>query len=162
MALVVMTDAVPGTLASSAEYNKLIDNILDLDARLTKYKEARSSGDETVTTSVTDVNGATLSVTTPQASTQVLVTSVWDVGTTGGSDTFLGTLYVDNVLVTVGEAHFEGAGSERSTISQSWLINVGTAGAHTFKLRRQKSGSTDTVTLFGTHTKIICQGNGIT
>ena len=34
MAIVSMTDAVPGAIASSAEYNKLIDNIQDLDARL--------------------------------------------------------------------------------------------------------------------------------
>ena len=34
MAIVAMTDAVAGNPASSAEYNKLIDNIQDLDARL--------------------------------------------------------------------------------------------------------------------------------
>lgn len=34
MAIVPMTDAVSGGTASSAEYNKLIDNIQDLDARL--------------------------------------------------------------------------------------------------------------------------------
>lgn len=35
MAIVAMADAVPGAIASSSEYNKLIDNIEDLDARLT-------------------------------------------------------------------------------------------------------------------------------
>lgn len=34
MAIVAMADAVPGAIASSVEYNKLIDNIQDLDARL--------------------------------------------------------------------------------------------------------------------------------
>lgn len=34
MAIVAMADAVPGAIASSVEYNKLIDNIYDLDARL--------------------------------------------------------------------------------------------------------------------------------
>lgn len=34
MAIVPMADAVPGAVASSAEYNKLIDNIQDLDARI--------------------------------------------------------------------------------------------------------------------------------
>lgn len=35
MAIVAMTDAVPGGTAAASEYNKLIDNILDLDTRLT-------------------------------------------------------------------------------------------------------------------------------
>lgn len=39
MAIVAMADAVPGAVASSAEYNKLIDNILDLDSRLTKSQD---------------------------------------------------------------------------------------------------------------------------
>jgi hypothetical protein len=34
VAIVGMTDASPGAVAQSAEYNKLIDNIVDLDARL--------------------------------------------------------------------------------------------------------------------------------
>jgi hypothetical protein len=35
MAIVPMADAVAGQVASSTEYNKLIDNIIDLDTRLT-------------------------------------------------------------------------------------------------------------------------------
>lgn len=34
MAIVAMTNAVPGAVASSTEYNKLISNIVDIDARL--------------------------------------------------------------------------------------------------------------------------------
>ena len=34
MAIVPMADAVPGAIASSAEYNKIIDNVIDLDSRL--------------------------------------------------------------------------------------------------------------------------------
>lgn len=39
MAIVAMADAVPGAIASSAEYNKLIDNILDLDARIVESQD---------------------------------------------------------------------------------------------------------------------------
>lgn len=35
MAIVPMADAVAGQIASSIEYNKIIDNIIDLDTRLT-------------------------------------------------------------------------------------------------------------------------------
>ncbi len=41
MAIVAMADAVPGAIASSSEYNKLIDNIEDLDSRLT-YQRLRT------------------------------------------------------------------------------------------------------------------------
>lgn len=34
MAIVPMADAVPGDVASSAEYNKIIDNVYDLDTRV--------------------------------------------------------------------------------------------------------------------------------
>jgi hypothetical protein len=123
--------------------------------------EARSSGDETVTTVLTDVNGATLTITTPVANTVVTVTSYWDIATTGGTDTFIGTLYVDGILHGNGEAHLEGAGSERETVAQGWEVTLGSAGSHTLKLRRQKTTNTDTMTLFGTHTKIKVGGLGI-
>lgn len=35
MAIVPMADAVAGQIASSTEYNKIIDNVIDLDTRLT-------------------------------------------------------------------------------------------------------------------------------
>lgn len=39
MAIVTMADAVPGAIASSAEYNKLIDNIIDLDSRVIESQD---------------------------------------------------------------------------------------------------------------------------
>jgi hypothetical protein len=39
MAIVAMADAVPGAIASSAEYNKLIDNIIDLDSRVIESQD---------------------------------------------------------------------------------------------------------------------------
>lgn len=44
MAIVPMTDAVPGTVALAAEYNKLIDNIYDLDTRTTAVEAAVGGG----------------------------------------------------------------------------------------------------------------------
>ena len=44
MAIVPMTNAVPGTVALSAEYNKLITNILDLDTRTTAVEAAVGGG----------------------------------------------------------------------------------------------------------------------
>lgn len=44
MAIVPMTNAVPGTVALAAEYNKLITNILDLDTRTTAVEAAVGGG----------------------------------------------------------------------------------------------------------------------
>jgi hypothetical protein len=43
MAIVPMLDAVVGDIASASEYNKLIDNILDLDGRVTGLSNSRPS-----------------------------------------------------------------------------------------------------------------------
>lgn len=71
MAIVPMADAVPGAIASSSEYNKLIDNIQDLDSRL-KFERLRTitatsnssswnSGTEVITNLVASgVNAVTL------------------------------------------------------------------------------------------------------
>ncbi len=129
----------------------------------TKYLEARSSADETVTTSVVDVNGATLTFTTPLANTTVSVESYWDIGVTGGADLFIGTLYVDGVVNSTGEVHWDGDGAAgRATVAQGWTVTLVAAGSHTLKLRRTKTTNIDTVTLFGTHTKIKVSGPGLT
>jgi hypothetical protein len=162
MTIASMNPAIPGNIASSADYNIVLANIVDIDARVVNYKEARSSGDETVTTTATDVNGITAaSFSTHQANTPVKFTAVFDVGVTGGSDTFIGTLVVDGTPITTGEAHFEGAGSERATITQVWVVTLTGSGSHTAKLQRAKSGTSDTVTLFGTHTKLVIEGSGV-
>jgi hypothetical protein len=127
-----------------------------------KYLEARSSGDETVTTSVTDVNGATLTFTTPVAGTVVKVTSYWDISSTGSTDVFIGTLYVDGSVYAFGEAHLEGGDtSARTTMAQGWTVTLASAGSHTLKLRRTKTSNSDAITLYGIHTKIQVEGLGI-
>lgn len=161
MTLLSMAPAVPGNIASSSEYNRVVANIVDLDARVYKHKEARSSGDQTVTTTLTDVNGATITFNLYQANTTVKFTGIFDVAVTGGSDTFVGTLVIDGTPITTGECHVEGAGSERLTVSQTWVVNLTSNGSHTAKLQEKKLGTADTVTLFGTHSKLIVEGNGV-
>lgn len=63
MAIVSMADAVAGAIASSTEYNKLIDNIQDLDARLgavvsASTAHARLTSLETITAHGTSGNAA--------------------------------------------------------------------------------------------------------
>jgi hypothetical protein len=64
LAIVAMADAVPGAIASSSEYNKLIDNIEDLDSRLT-FQRMRTI---TVTSNSSTWNSATEVITNLVAS----------------------------------------------------------------------------------------------
>ncbi len=130
-----------------------------LNNHVLRTLEARSSADETVTTTVTDVNGATLTITTPVANTVVRVGATWDIAATGTTDIFVGSLYVDGVKLDEGEGI--GQISLRATIYQAWNVTLATAGSHTLKLRRQKTSNSNTLTLSGKHTKIQISGLGI-
>lgn len=80
MAIVAMADAVPGAIASSSEYNKHIDNIEDLDARIRTKIMSRED-----TTGVSYASGSTFDVQWPnsiEADTSIVTVS----GT--GSTTF--------------------------------------------------------------------------
>ncbi len=65
MAIVAMANAVAGNVALAAEYNKLITNILDLDARVTSLEGGTSSmlGAKARATSSTGTNGITTTET---------------------------------------------------------------------------------------------------
>jgi len=160
MPFVSMAPAVAGAIASSSDYNDVVDNVNQLNTTRTKYKRSVCSGDQTVTTTQTDLAGASISFTTAEANTQVLVTGVFDVNSTHASDVFIGTMSVDGGAVQVSEAHLTGV--LRANISQQWLVTVATAGAHTVKLRVAKVNNLGTVTVYANHSNITAQGQGIT
>lgn len=81
MAIVAMADAVPGAIASSAEYNKLIDNILDLDARVVESQDIFAKYYRTTNQS----NALVAAVWTKQAFNVALETHS-DVSPDGGFD----------------------------------------------------------------------------
>lgn len=158
MPFVSMANAVPGTIASSSEYNKVVANVNQLNNTRTKYKKvAATTGTHTVTTSVTDVPGASVSVTTIEANTVVKVTAVFDVA--GTADTFIGTLVVNGGAAEAPEAHLQGG--VRVSITQTWLVTLATATTHTLKLQMTKIGAAGTVSVFGPHTCIVAEGQGI-
>lgn len=117
------------------------------------------AADEVITTTATDVTGVSIAFTTAIANTKVQALATCDIGSTGSGDIGFVTCVLDGVAQS-GNAKLQGA--IRATVAQSWTITVATAGAHTIKLQRQKAGTANTVTLFGTHTKLTISGNGIT
>lgn len=130
----------------------------EYNADVTDYIEDILAADETITTSVTDVTGVTQTFTTPVANTEVKVTAVCDININGTTDTALITCVVDGVTQT-GEVH--AAGAIRVTVFGVWVVTLASAGSHTIKLQKQKQNNSNTVTLFGSHTKMVIEGNGI-
>jgi hypothetical protein len=58
MAIVPMAEAVAGQIASSTEYNKIIDNIVDLDTRLTGIGGTRYNMERRLNASTSITNGS--------------------------------------------------------------------------------------------------------
>lgn len=134
---------------------------------LTNSAFAQASGSLTTTTTVTDVPGATVTITTQVANTVVVVYGMFDVlcaGTTTG-DIGVGTLNVDGTDVATHNAIVEGkvgASNEvRLTGGQVWRVTLATAGSHTLKLRGSRFNAgvqTGTITFQLTHTTIAVLG----
>lgn len=161
MPFVAMAPAVTGTIASSSEYNKVVANVNQLNTTRTKYKMGRATGTSTaVTTSVADLAGATVNVTTVETNTEVKVQGVFDVEASAG-DIFVGTLVVNGGAAQNGEAHFATA-LGRANITQTWTVTLPTVATHTLKLRVQKVGASGTVNVYGVHSCILVEGQGIT
>lgn len=95
MPIVPMADAVAGEVALSAEYNKLIDNIEDLDERTTVVEDAvgdGSTGNTALDARLVTVENRTTNVSTGNTALGTRVTSLESTtsnGTTG--NTALGT-----------------------------------------------------------------------
>ena len=130
----------------------------EYNADVTDYVDDSLSADETITTSLTDVTGVTQSVTTPVANTEVKISVQCDIGINGTTDFAVITCVIDGVTQT-GNVKLNGA--IRGTMGGHWLATIATAGAHTIKLQKQKVNNSNTATLYGTHTKMLIEGNGI-
>lgn len=144
-------------MAIAAGSPALAADIANLTRR--EYTANASSVAHTVTTTVADLPGATLTIVTPVANTVVGIEAKFDVESTGGVDIFLGTCSVAGTS-QAGEAHHQGAA--RSTPSQHWTVTLGAAGSYVIKLRVQKFNNSNTVTCYGSsHSKVTVTGNGI-
>lgn len=152
-----------GALATAVDTSlKTVENSITTKAYATKVANQSGGGQQIVTTSTVDLAGATLSVTTPVASTNVLIVGVFDVESTGGTDIFVGTCNISGGFGTAaGECHWLGAG--RGTVSQQWLVTLTTPQLWTIKLQVTKVNNSDSVAVnANSHSKIIVSGNGIT
>lgn len=120
--------------------------------------EVNVSADDTLTTSEVDLSGATMSVTTIQANTKLVVAASLDCEASGSSDFSFVRLYVDGA---VQPDNLKWQATGRFTLAKVWVVTVGTAKTLTVKLTRQKIGSANTCTIYSGHSNLVVSGNGI-
>lgn len=116
-------------------------------------------GFQAITTTAVDLAGATVTITTAVINTAVVVSGVFDVDSNGSTDVMVGRLDIAGVTQS-GEAHYQGTG--RATVTQTWRSTFAAIGSYTLKLRVLKVNNANVQNCYGTHSKIIVQGPGIT
>lgn len=122
---------------------------LDKNAN-TKPQAAFASGaPQTLTTSAATITGCSITVTTPRDNMLYVVTGTFDIDidytATLAQGQFVGQLQLDGVDES-GDARFyfnlrDTGDFLRVSVSQTWVVDMGTAGAHTLRLRGYDSGA---------------------
>lgn len=120
--------------------------------------EVNVTADDVVTTTETDLSGATLSVTTIQPNTKIFIAATLDCEATGSSDFSFVRCYVDGA---VQPDNLKWQATGRFTLAKVWIVTVGTAKTLTVKLTRQKIGTANTCTIYSGHSNLVVSGNGI-
>lgn len=112
------------------------------DLLFTNSISVAATGSLVTTVTLTDIPGASVTITTPEANAKVMVWGVFDVGTSGVTtgDVFVGYLTVDGVLIPDPQAIYT-VPSGRATITQIWQVILASAGLHTLKLQANKTAN---------------------
>lgn len=116
---------------------------------------ARATGTLAVTSTVTDVAGATVTFDTVAANAIYTVHATFDIGqiATTTNDCF-GRLSVDGVLSSELAIYGGQVSSDRATVGQIWRGTLASSGSHTIKLQASTT-SINQFQVFITHTGLI-------
>ena len=117
--------------------------------------EASASSSLTLTTTLTDVTGASITLTTLTDGALYIAEAVFDmnVATAASGQLAEGHLGVDGSDQTARALRQMNA-VDRATVAQRWRGTLVSAGSHTFKLRGLKSGASGVASIVTTHTKL--------
>jgi hypothetical protein len=138
---------VAGTKAKSEDVNFNFDKVSDALNDLFQVGRVQASGKGTMTTSFSDITGASKSITVDQPSILVAIATFHP--TVESNAAFTGTLNIDGVDQTV-EAVLSapsGAGAAAWPVTATYVKELA-EGAHTVKMRGKKSGSGVSVEVF--------------
>ena len=110
-----------------------------------------ASGDDTCSTSVRDIPGATTTFTPTEAETCVVV-GVWEYDTgTVGSTSCYGRLMVDSTAQSE-NARYRGMVDHAGDAVQTWVFTLTANASHTIKMQHWKSAAVGTITAKATNT----------
>jgi hypothetical protein len=122
---------------------------------LTQIGTAAASASLTLSTTPTDVTGATLTLATVTANAKYEATITCDIQeTVAGTTVGIGQLVVDGATQTQAALLACNATDDRATVTQVFTGNLATAGNHTFKIQGSKDIAAGTVIMNLTHTTI--------
>ena len=130
-------------------------NAARLNALQPTTYEAAASGTLTLGTSLTDVPGASVTLTSLTAGAIYIATAVFDMNITTAAAGQLveGHLDVDGADQAARALKQMGA-VDRATVGQEWRGALTAAGSHTLKLRGLKNGASGVATIVTIHTKL--------
>lgn len=128
---------------------------------------AASATPQDITTSAADITGCSITVTTPRDDMLYVVVGTFDISvdydaTTAINGQFVGDLLLDGTPETRDAVLFYNIYTNtsflRATVSQTWIVDMGTAGSHTLKLRGQDTGPGTAAVAVQTNTNIAIVG----
>lgn len=136
-----------------------------LNAIETKYTQATKSTNQALTTSIADLVGCSITITTFVASVVVKITASLDIEATGISDIGIMQAWAPSILggasaALTGDLNYQTTG--RNAAERTWVHTLGAAGSYTIKLRGYKIGASNTVQVLATHSRLIVEGGGFT
>lgn len=123
--------------------------------------DRESTADFTLTTTPTDITGASLTITTVLANAFWFAWASFDFNWATASNDAVGELLLNNVAQT-GQDIYGPSSAGRAVVGQSWRGPAAIAGAFTFKLRASKSGAGGVVSALSVHTTLrvmMIEGN---
>jgi hypothetical protein len=131
-----------------------------LNALETKYGLVTKSTNQTLTTTITDLAGCSLTITTFVANVVVKITADLDLEASGSGDIGIVSAQVNSNPLLAGDLNFQRAGRDPGL--RSWLDTLATPGSYTIKLRGYKIGAANMLTVYATHSRMIVEGAGFT
>lgn len=117
---------------------------------------AASSGDVTInSTTLTDLTGASITITTRTAAATALVIGTFDMQVaTTGTAIATGHCIVDGTDQTAQATGSLTTTGQRTTVAQTWTVTLSGATNHTIKLQGLLSAASGSMNFRGTHTKL--------
>ncbi|KOX13344.1 hypothetical protein ADK67_44245 [Saccharothrix sp. NRRL B-16348] len=136
-----------------------------LNALETKYAQANKTTNQSMTTTIADLVGCSITITTFVASVVVKITGSMDIENTGIADIGIFQAWAPSTLggasaALTGDLNVQRTGRDGS--SREWVHTLGAAGSYTIKLRGYKIGAANTVQVLATHSRLIVEGAGFT